>query len=83
MLSIRKLQKCANETCIKPQKDRLKSSQLGEQCCKISQPVKFVGCQFFQPSKFPQLALPFFNNFAPNFLLFEHAPLNLARVHRG
>ena len=59
MLSIRKLQKCANEpklhqgkTCIKPQKRRVKKkSTVGEQCCEISQPAKFAGCEFSQPCK--------------------------------
>ena len=60
MLSIRKLQKCANEpklhegqTCIKPQKDGSKGSQ---QQVQVSSVAKFAGCEFSQPCNLLQIS---------------------------
>ena len=50
--------------------------------CQISQPAKFAGCEFSQPYKFIT-ELSFSSVFfAPNFLWFDHAYSNSARVHR-
>ena len=59
MLSIRKLQKGANEpklhqgkTCINHKKVGQKVvNRKWEQCCEILQPAKFAGCEFSQPCK--------------------------------
>ena len=60
------------------------ASHTGEQCSqvvKIGNLLKFTGCEILQPAKFP---LSSFSSvfFAPNFLWFDHASSNSARVHR-
>ena len=60
------------------------ASHTGEQCSqvvKIGNLLKFTSCEISQPAKFP---LSSFSSifFAPNFLWFDHASSNSARVHR-